>query len=138
VCQSFCARPGWWTVREAASALAAGFTNRMMLEVSPEHDFGVLSPAFKGCGGGFAIHEMADGGCNFLVGGLCELHGTGFQPLECRFCHHDRPGCGEACHADLEKDWDTPAGQQLVMEWGRLMRLESGIRMIISDVYEVV
>jgi hypothetical protein len=58
--------------------------------------------------------------------------------LECRFCHHDRPGCGEACHADLEKDWDTPAGQQLVMEWGRLMRLESGIRMIISDVYEVV
>lgn len=138
VCRSFCDRPGWWTVREAARALAAGYANRMMLEVSPERDFGELSPAFQGCEGGFAIQELSDCGCNFLVGGLCELHGTGLQPLECRFCHHDRPGCGEACHADLEKDWNTLMGQQLVMKWGRLMYLEETVSRVLSGAVEPV
>jgi hypothetical protein len=138
VCRSFCGRPGWWTVREAASVLAAGYANRMMLEVSPERDFGVLSPAFQGCEGGFAIQELSDRGCNFLVDGFCELHGTGLQPLECRFCHHDRPGWGEICHADLEKDWGTPAGQRLVMEWGRLMNLHVTIRRVLSGAVEPV
>lgn len=39
------------------------------------------------------------------------------EPLECRFCHHDRLGQGACCHADLEKDWRTPAGQALVETW---------------------
>jgi hypothetical protein len=138
VCRSFCARPGWWTVREAASAMAAGYANRMMLEVSPERDFGVLSPAFQGCEGDFAIQEFSDRGCNFLVGGLCELHGTGLQPLECRFCHHERSGWGETCHADLEKDWNTHMGQQLVMKWGRLMYLEEIVRRVLSGTAEPI
>jgi hypothetical protein len=118
VCLSFCIRPGWWTVAEAAGrAFNAGYGERMMLEFSPERSFGVLSPAFLGNEGAYALNNYKDRGCNFLTDQRCELHGTGFQPLECRFCHHDRPGQGPICHADLEKDWNTPAGQGLVEKW---------------------
>ncbi|MPM52348.1 hypothetical protein SDC9_99107 [bioreactor metagenome] len=110
-------RPGWWTVLEASRAIKAGYGGRMMLEVSPDFTYGVLSPAFSGCEGNFALQEYAKNGCNFLKDGLCELHGTGYEPLECLFCHHLRAGLGPKCHADLEKDWRTPAGQRLVREW---------------------
>ena len=62
----------------------------MMLEMSPAFTFGVLAPAFKGCEMKFAYNEYASAGCTFLIDEQCELHGTGYQPLECRFCHHDR------------------------------------------------
>ncbi len=117
ICLTYCNRPGWWTVEEAASAVEAGYGNRMMLEISPELDFGVLSPAFKGCEGFFAIQEYSNNGCTFHQHNLCELFGTGHEPLECRFCHHERQGLGLKCHADLEKDWMTPAGQALVEIW---------------------
>ena len=116
-CRSYCMRPGWWTVLEASRAMKAGYGARMMLEVSPDLAYGVLSPAFSGCEGNFALQEYARNGCNFLKDGLCELHGTGYEPLECLFCHHLRAGLGPKCHADLEKDWRTPAGQRLVREW---------------------
>jgi hypothetical protein len=118
VCQGYCVRPGWWTVAEAARVIDAGYADRMMLELSPDRSFGVLSPAFKGCEAGFALEFYANQGCTFLQSERCELHGTGFQPLECRFCHHDRPGMGQKCHTDLEQDWHTAAGQELVEKWG--------------------
>lgn len=96
----------------------------MMLEVSPTRSFGVLSPAFNGNERYFALNDFAERGCSFLrPDGRCELHGTGVQPLECRFCHHDRPGLGPRCHRDLEKDWDTPAGRALVAKWAAMMNL---------------
>ncbi len=97
----------------------------MMLEMSPELDFGVLSPAFRGCEQNFALQEYASFGCNFLRDGLCELYDTGFEPLECRFCHHTRMGQGEKCHADIERDWNTPEGQSLVLIWGNSVGLWS-------------
>ncbi|HWQ57780.1 MAG TPA: hypothetical protein VN540_02080 [Clostridia bacterium] len=117
VCRVYCTRPGWWSVEGAARAIKAGYGRRMMLEVSPELTFGVLSPAFRGCEGNFALQQYAGNGCNFLDDGLCELHGTGHEPLECLFCHHLRKGLGRKCHEDLEKDWRTPAGQALVRQW---------------------
>lgn len=117
VCLNYCVRPGWWTVEQAAAAIDAGYGHRMMLEMSPEFTFGVLSPAFKGCEKYFALHAYARNGCTFLKDKRCELFGTGHQPLECRFCHHERQGLGTQCHADLEKDWNTPAGQALVNKW---------------------
>lgn len=86
---------------EANRALLAGYANRMMLKLSPELSFGVLSPAFRGCEGGVALNRGAGGGCNFLKAGHCQLHGTGFQPLECH--------------------WHTPAGQALVRHWAEVM-----------------
>jgi hypothetical protein len=123
VCVDFCRRPGWWTVEQAAKALAAGYADRMMLEVAPERTFGVLSPAFKGNEGNFALQIHARGGCTFLKDNLCELFGTGLQPLECRFCHHARQGQGPKCHAALEKDWHTKEGQDLIAKWNETTRL---------------
>ena len=117
ICLSYCKRPGWWTVEEAAASLAAGYGYRMMLEMAPGNAFGVLSPAFKGAEQGFATDQYADRGCTFLIDDRCELHGTRLQPLECRFCHHDRPGQGPRCHADIERQWNTAAGRALVVKW---------------------
>lgn len=119
ICVAYCARPGWWTVEQASRALDAGYGNRMMLEVAPELTFGVLSPAFKGCERSIATNQFATKGCTFFKNERCELFGTGHEPLECRFCHHTRKGLGTKCHADLEKDWKTPAGQLLVEKWIR-------------------
>lgn len=117
ICKGYCLRPGWWTVEEAAMAIKAGYGSRMMLEISGDLKFGVLAPAFRGCEGNFALQEYHKAGCCFLRNGLCRLHGTGFQPLECRFCHHERPGQGKTCHDALEADWRTAAGQRLVQKW---------------------
>jgi hypothetical protein len=117
ICKSYCIRPGWWTVEEAQLALNAGLASRMMLEISPEHDFGVLSPAFKGNEGYYALQLFSRNGCTFLNNNLCELFNTGFQPLECRFCHHDRKGLGIKCHLGIEKEWRMKQGQKLIAKW---------------------
>ena len=125
ICRNYCARPGWWTVEQAKNVINSGYASRIMVEVSPERDFGVLSPAFKGCEGGVALQQFARNGCNFFTdGGLCELHSIGLIPLECSYCHHDRTGLGLQCHADLEKDWKREAGRQLVYKWLKLTGID--------------
>lgn len=119
VCVGYCARPGWWTVEEAARALEAGYGGRMMLEMSPDRSFGVLAPAFRGNEVDFARQQFASNGCTFLKDERCELFGTGLQPLECRHVHHADPGSGKRVHAALEKDWNTPAGRALVVRWSK-------------------
>ena len=123
VCLGYCRRPGWWTVAEASKAIRAGYAPRMMLELAPDFSFGVVSPAFAGNEGDFALQKNARRGCTFLRDGRCELHGTALQPLECRHCHHDRPGAGPVCHAAIEGDWKTPEGRALVERWARLIGL---------------
>jgi hypothetical protein len=109
-------------VKEAQAALDAGLGPRMMLELSPDRRSAVLSPAFKGNESTYAYAEFADRGCTFLRSdSRCELHGTGSQPLECRFCHHDRRGEGPKCHRDLEKDWNSHAGRRLVERWAKAL-----------------
>ena len=120
ICVSYCRRPGWWTVDEAARAIDAGYADRMMLEMSPDRLFGVLSPAFRGCEVQFAMNQYASNGCTFLKDERCELHASDLTPLECRFCHHDRPNQGPRCHADIERDWNTAAGRALVVRWSNL------------------
>jgi len=117
-------RPGWWTVEQAKQVINLGYSQRMMIEVSPERDFGVLSPAFKGCEGGIALQKFSKNDCNFYTDGLCELHAIGLLPLECSFCHHERVGLGINCHSDLEKDWKTELGKQLVLKWLKSMQID--------------
>ena len=132
ICLSYCRRPGWWSVGQAARAVQAGYADRMMLEISPERTFGVLSPSFKGNEGNLALQFFAGQGCTFLKEGLCELFGTGLQPLECRFCHHSRVGLGPQCHAALEKDWNSPAGQGLILRWNEITRVFERHGMILN------
>lgn len=129
VCLGYCRRPGWWTVEQAEKAFSAGYAYRMMLEISPELTFGVLSPAFRGNEGKAAMNVFSQNGCCFLKNNLCELYETGLMPLECSFCHHDRIGEGRICHLDLEKDWNTAAGQVLVKKWINAMQLHAWRRM---------
>jgi hypothetical protein len=125
VCRAYCRRPGWWTVKEAARAIGAGLGARMMLETSADRRLAVLSPSFKGNEGTYAFNEFSVRGCGFLTAdGACELHGTGLQPLECRFCHHDRRGDGPRCHRAIEKDWDSASGRALVARWAA----QAGVR----------
>jgi hypothetical protein len=132
ICKGYCIRPGWWTVKEAENAIRAGHARRMMLEVSPERDFGVLSPAFKGNEGNYALQIFAKNGCTFLKEGLCELFGTGLQPMECRFCHHERDRQGEKCHHEIEKEWKTRYGKRVIVRWGNLTGFweKQGIKMV--------
>jgi hypothetical protein len=118
ICRGYCIRPGWWTVEEAEKVTETAYAKRMMLEISPEHNFGVLSPAFKGNETNYALQELSENGCTFFDNGLCELFGTGLQPLECRFCHHDRKGEGIICHSDIEKEWNTARAKRVIVRWG--------------------
>lgn len=123
ICLAYCQRPGWWTVEQAAKAIDSGYAHRMMLEISPKLTFGVLSPAFKGNEGNIALQFFARQGCTFLQENLCELFGTGLQPLECRFCHHTRRGLGKKCHSEIEKDWHSQKGQKLIAQWNEITRV---------------
>ena len=96
------------------------FQNANCLMMSPDFTFGVLSPAFKGCESQFADYGFIALGCTFLQNNLCELFGTGLQPLECRYCHHTRCGLGDQCHADIEKNWNSPEGITLVVRWSKI------------------
>ena len=120
ICVKYCQRPGWWTVNEATKAIEAGFAYRMMLELSPEFNFGVLSPAFKGNEANFALQLFSKQGCTFLNNDLCELYAHGLMPLECSYCHHKRKGMGDQCHLDIEKDWNTITGKKLIVRWGNI------------------
>jgi len=74
----------------------------------------------KGNESNYALQVHSKNGCTFNDNGLCELFGTGLQPLECRFCHHSRTGLGKKCHLDIEEDWKTERGQRLIVRWGNL------------------
>jgi len=92
----------------------------MMLEVSPQKDFAVLAPAFKGNECNYALQLYSNQGCTFLHNNRCELFGTGIMPLECRFCHHDRLGLGVKCHADIEEEWKSNDAKRLIIRWGNI------------------
>jgi hypothetical protein len=132
ICVRYCKRPGWWTVSEAEHAIEKGLAGRMMFEISPDFRTGVLSPAFKGNEGNFALKELSENGCTFLKDGLCELSGTGLQPLECRFCHHERKSQGLRCHIDIGKEWESEYAKRLIIRWGRLTGFwgRQGVRLV--------
>jgi hypothetical protein len=119
ICVGYCKRPGWWTVAEASRAIEAGYADRMMLELSQDKIFGVLSPAFKGCEQAFATELFVNNGCTFLKNDKCELFDTGYEPLECRYCHHDRRGMGLKCHIDIGNEWNGDEGRALVVYWSK-------------------
>jgi hypothetical protein len=132
ICRGYCRRPGWWTVEEAERIVNSEYAGRAMLEISPERDFGVLSPAFKGNEGNYALQIFSGNGCTFLINGMCEIYGTGLQPLECRYCHHERMGLGSECHKDIENEWKNEYARRLIVRWGNKIGFwqRQGLRLI--------
>jgi len=129
MCKSFCIRSGWWSVQQARIAIRNGYAHRMMMEISPEFTFAVLSPAFLCNENMIALQKYSGNGCCFLHNGLCELHDIESLPLECAFCNHDRIEEGQQCHGDLEKDWNTSRGQALTMRWCDKLNYSYGLKL---------
>ncbi len=123
-CISFCRRPGWPLVEEAHLAIDAGLAPRLMLEFSPDLSFGILAPAFSQNEGMFALSCFSNNFCTFFDKGSCALFGLVYRPLECRFCHHERIGQGNACHLALAHEWNTSKGKRLVQRWLRIMHVQ--------------
>lgn len=130
ICQGYCKRPGWWTVEQAELAITLGYADRMMMEISPDFRYAVLSPAFYDCEGYIATNEASKNYCNFLKNGLCELHNTKLLPLECAFCHHERIGQGKVCHDAISLEWQTLKGQKLVAKWQNIVKLNEKLKKI--------
>jgi len=123
-CRSYCNRPGWPLVEEARLAIEGGYGSRLMLEFAPGFAYGILAPAFKGNEGTFALQACSTNGCTFLVDGQCTVFQQPFRPIECRFCHHGRPGQGLKCHLEVARDWNTSKGKRLVKRWLALQGLQ--------------
>lgn len=132
-CKAACERnPGWLSPEDARRAIDAGLSHRLMRDwLEPDSRYGnskrlyVLAPASLGYEGADApdllrmiLNNGVKGRCTFLTDGrLCEIHSSGFKPLQCR--------AGRSCVDDDEyldnyamaRLWDTPEGRNLVRQW---------------------
>jgi Fe-S-cluster containining protein len=129
---------------EASRAIADGRAGRLMLdwwepsdELGNEDRIYLLCPAAEDCEGCFApigdFLEMAlglfeKGQCTFLKAGKCEIHDSGFKPLECRTAHHDREDEELPLdeRASIAAAWMTDRGRQIVAEWKTLVNIDEG------------
>ena len=129
-CRALCSRnPGWPLPAEARAAIEAGYANRYMRDwLEPDEDIGntdrifVIAPAARGYGGSDAPEmELFDfnfkkGRCVFFVKNACELHASGFKPIQCRMAL----GCREnECpdNYDIARAWNTVEGREVVELW---------------------
>ena len=124
ICAYYCRRPGWPLVEEARLAIELGMAGRLMLEFAPDFSFGILAPAFKGNEGHCAFTLYSHNGCTFLCDSGCEIFDAAYRPIECRFCHHNRPDQGLSCHLAVARDWDTSKGRRLVHRWLSMQNLD--------------
>lgn len=136
-CVSCCERnPGWMTPDEAVAAMDAGLAKRLMRDWYESYDskdgtyhprFFILAPASKGAESQEApecpslvswYHGWYKGRCNFLTKqGLCELHDSGFKPLQCRTGSGCSPTDGYYSNLDMAKKWDTKKGRAAIKRW---------------------
>jgi Fe-S-cluster containining protein len=118
-CKHECEKvPGWFTPAEATRAIGAGYANRMSLvaEKSPDIAF-ALAPSIVGWEG--KSTAFAFGRCSFLTKeGRCEIHDSGFKPIECRFgygCRRSAPDYPEP--EAMRALWRTVEGDTAIRLW---------------------
>ena len=105
------------TPDEAEQMLDHGYGQRMSSrEVYKIDSFHILCPSVRGheC-----QHDMThfSGGCTFLKDGLCEIHDSGFKPLEGRAVHHDDDYSTEGMHEYIINRWDNREGRRVFRRW---------------------
>jgi Fe-S-cluster containining protein len=145
-CVSLCEdNPGWMTPAEARRAIEAGLGGRLMVdwlepcsEVGNERRLYLLCPAAEGCEGGacreFSTFElltvaMVGGGackgrCTFLKDGLCEIHSSGFKPVQCRKSFECRGNPEYPDNYAVARLWDTEEGRAVMAMWPGELRKE--------------
>lgn len=119
-CKNACMEvPGWFTPAEAVLAINAGLANR--LSAVREVDIVALAPSPIGKEGLEKAHSL--GICTFLkADGLCEIHNSGFKPIECRTgygCKGATPDYPELI--EMLSMWDSDEGKAAVMLWRMTM-----------------
>lgn len=135
-CQVLCERtPGWFLPSEAMAALAAGHARSMMRDwLEPDGKAGtderiyVLSPAVCGHGGDdapepdspfdYVLKDWVAGTCVFLRNGLCDLHTSGFKPVQCRTafgCRQKNPEYQDKYA--VARAWQTDEGRAALAQW---------------------
>lgn len=108
---------------EAEAAMKAGLAHSLMLDYwVAEDNIEVLCPAILGYLGTDAPF-WPDGQCTFLKKNRCEIHDSGFKPLQCRMAK----GCtGEGTDKkDFVKIWDTDPARALISKWKTMVSHES-------------
>lgn len=126
-------KSGRFTPREASKAINAGLAKKMMAEtdVLSLSKVYILTPATKGYGGkmaplmSFISYFFGETyPCIFFKKGLCQIHDSGFKPVECRKLIH---GNKEPFDVDaLVKQWDTELGRKVLRKWRESVSTKKG------------
>jgi Fe-S-cluster containining protein len=105
-CRDMCKTRCWPSPEEARKMIEAGLAERMMKEIHYIHDVEgevhVVCPAIPNFGGKGAPWVIARKGCVFFrKDQKCELHGTGYKPIEARLAD---------CRLDAQYDLHNGVG----------------------------
>jgi Fe-S-cluster containining protein len=85
----------------------------------------MLAPASLGHGGGDApeidfsfifSYFWSKGQCTFLKEGLCEIHDSGFKPIQCRMMDCSVPKATPNNY-DVARMWNTSEGEEALRIW---------------------
>ena len=128
--------PGWMTPEEAAAAIDAGHSGRLMLdwlepcdELKNKKRIYILAPASIGHEGSNAPEmpsfdlTWSKGRCTFLKNNRCEIHNSGFKPLQCReslACNPSR-SIGYLNNYAIAPLWKTGEAKSIVKRWKSLL-----------------
>lgn len=122
-CKYMCNRPCWGTPEDIFEIMAAGLSNRLMLDhwtAVPEHpsNVDVLCPANNGREGK-EIGSFRQGPCIFQdVQGLCKLHDLGLKPTEGKLALHGAHYDGTpGVHEEMRDSWNTRDGAAVIELW---------------------
>lgn len=133
--------PGWMTPWEAAVAIDAGFAFQLMRDrwesdsLFPKTE--VLCPAVIGAEGqtappnGLKRIRQAFGfcQCTFVSENRCQIHESGFKPLECRrtfACDAVRNNDSAPPALEIVPLWRTKFGRAVIRKWNNAVTIERG------------
>jgi Fe-S-cluster containining protein len=110
--------PGWFAPTEAVKAIKAGYASRLSAVLELSSGVVALVPSIVGREGLPSL--FASGRCNLLTKeGLCEIHDSGFKPIECRIgygCKEVGPDVYPAIEM-MHQMWRSPEGIAAIKLW---------------------
>jgi hypothetical protein len=122
-CRDMCKTRCWPSPEEARKMIEVGLAFRMMKEThyirNVEGEVYVICPAIPLFGGKDAPWAVARKGCVFFTRDQkCELHGTGYKPIEARLadCRFETQ---DDLHDGVGALWGSEEGREVVGLWER-------------------